>query len=166
MELVVFSLNFSSWSVRAWLALDHTGVPFKVRHIGGLVEEGWREQLLAISAAAKVPVLLDHGLTLHESLAICEYIAERHPGAGLWPDDPRARARARAVSCEMASGFHEVRHAMPMNVRGRAKGFVPSAQVQSELARIFQLWEEALDRSGGPFLIPGIRCGPRAPLGI
>jgi hypothetical protein len=71
MELVVFSLNYSPWSLRAWLALDHAGAPFQVRHIGGLVDEGWREQLLAISGAAKVPILLDGELTLHESLAIC-----------------------------------------------------------------------------------------------
>jgi glutathione S-transferase len=152
MELVVFSLNYSSWSVRAWLALDHAGVPFRVRHIGGFVEEGWREKLLAISGAARVPVLLDGGLTLHESLAICEYVAERHPEAALWPQGARARARARAVSCEMMSGFHRVRQEMPMSLRGRAKGFAPSEQAQGELARIFQLWEEALDRSGGPFL--------------
>jgi len=152
MELVVFSLNYSSWSVRAWLALDHAGVAFKVRHIGGFVDEGWRDRLLAITGAAKVPVLLDGELTVHESLAICEYIAEGHPEAGLWPQDTRARARARAVSCEMVSGFHRVRREMPMNLRGRAKSFVPSEQVKGELARIFQLWEEALHRSEGPFL--------------
>ena len=73
MELVVFSLNYSSWSVRAWLALDHAGVAFELRHIGGFVEEGWRDRLLAITGAAKVPVLLDGKLTVHESLAICEY---------------------------------------------------------------------------------------------
>ena len=118
MELVVFSLNYSSWSVRAWLALDHAGVAFEVRHIGGFVDEGWRDQLLAITGAAKVPVLLDGELTVHESLAICEYIAEAHPEAGLWPEDAGARARARAVSCEMVSGFHRVRREMPMNLRG------------------------------------------------
>ena len=152
MELVVFSLNYSSWSVRAWLALDHAGVAFEVRHIGGFVDEGWRDRLLAITGAAKVPVLLDGDLTVHESLAICEYVAEGHPEAGLWPQDARARARARAVSCEMVSGFHSVRQEMPMNLRGRAKAFVASEQVQGELVRIFQLWEEALHRSGGPFL--------------
>ena len=120
MELVVFSLNYSSWSVRAWLALDHAGVAFEVRHIGGFVDEGWRDQLLAITGAAKVPVLLDGELTVHESLAICEYIAEAHPEAGLWPENAGARARARAVSCEMVSGFHSVRQEMPMNLRGRA----------------------------------------------
>ena len=152
MELVVFSLNYSSWSVRAWLALDHAGAPFQVRHIGGLVDEGWREQLLAISGAAKVPILLDGELTLHESLAICEYVAESRPEAGLWPPGARDRARARAVSCEMMSGFQAVRQEMPMNQRGRAKAFVTSEQAQGELARIFQIWEEALHRSGGPFL--------------
>jgi len=152
MELVVFSLNYSSWSVRAWLALDHAGAEFTLRHIGGFVDRGWRDRLLAISGAAKVPVLLDGELTVHESLAICEYVAESYPEAGLWPEDTCARARARAVSCEMISGFHRVRQEMPMNLRGRAKSFVASKQVQGELARIFQLWEEALDRSGGPFL--------------
>ena len=104
MELVVFSLNYSSWSVRAWLALDHAGVAFEVRHIGGFVDEGWRDQLLAITGAAKVPVLLDGELTVHESLAICEYIAEAHPEAGLWPENAGARARARVALTARAIG--------------------------------------------------------------
>jgi glutathione S-transferase len=152
MELVVFSLNYSSWSVRAWLALDHAGAGFSLREIGGFVDPGWRQELLQISGAGKVPVLLDGDLRVHEALAICEYVAERFPDAGLWPADAAQRARARAISCEMASGFPDVRGEMPMNYRGRAGRYRPGEQAAAQVARIQQLWSECLQRSGGPFL--------------
>lgn len=152
MKLVVASLNYSSWSVRAWLALEHAGADFSTHRIELFVDPQWKQKVLQFSGAGKVPVLVDGPLSIHEALAICEYANERFPEANLWPEDLRLRARARAISQEMASGFLRIRDEMSMNFRGRAQGFVPSEAAQSEVARIFDIWEASLEASGGPFL--------------
>jgi glutathione S-transferase len=90
-----------------------------------LLKKEATEEVLQISGAGKVPVLIDGSLSVHEALAICEYVAERFPEARLWPEDQSIRARARAVSSEMSTGFVNVRNEMPMNHRGRARRFVP-----------------------------------------
>jgi glutathione S-transferase len=152
MKLVIASLNYSSWSVRAFLALDHSGASFTTHEIKLKVDPDWKEQILRFSGAGNVPILVDGSLSVHEALAICEYVAELHPEAKLWPDDIALRARARAICCEMASSFAAVRNEMPMNVRARTTRYVPSEAAEREVARVFDIWEASLESSGGPFL--------------
>ena len=98
------------------------------------------------------PTLWVDGTPIHESLAICEYTAEMFPDAGLWPEDPMARALARAVSCEMATGFLAMRGELSCHLFGRVAGYSPSSAAQKDVSRVFEIWSECLDRSGGPFL--------------
>src|SRR3954470_5456873 len=121
LRLVSANLNYSSWSIRPWLALKHAGLPFRAHDIGLKTEEGWKERILSFSGAGQVPILVDGSLSTHESLAICEYVAELAPAARLWPENAQLRARGRAIACEMHSGFAQLRRAMPMNLRGRAR---------------------------------------------
>ncbi|NNE20542.1 MAG: glutathione S-transferase [Myxococcales bacterium] len=151
-RLVVAPLNYSSWSVRAWLALDHAGAEFKTHEIALFVDPNWRNKVLQFSGAGKVPILIDGNLSIHEALAIAEYTAERFPKAQLWPDDPQLRARARAVSSEMSTSFLNVRNEMPMNYRGRASQCSPSAEASAEIDRILDIWNASLSTSPGPFL--------------
>ncbi len=152
MRLVVGSLNYSSWSARAWLGLKLAGLSFRTHTIELFVDPRWREKLLAFSGAAKVPVLVDGPLSIHESLAICEYAAELSPGAKLWPESRALRARARAVSAEMVSSFHSLRNELPTNVRGRSEGFPVSDAARADMARVRDIWSASLQSSGGPFL--------------
>lgn len=152
MRLVTAPLNYSSWSVRAWLALDHAGAEFKTHEIALYVDPDWREKVLQFSGAGKVPVLIDGSLSIHEALAIGEYVAERFPEAGLWPEDPQLRARARAVCSEMSSNFLLIREHMPMNYRGRAARFSANEATAAEIDRVFDIWNASLLTSPGPFL--------------
>ncbi|MEM8607438.1 MAG: glutathione S-transferase family protein [Myxococcota bacterium] len=152
MRLVIGPLNYSSWSLRPWLALEHAGAPFKTHEIQLFVDPGYRDKILQFSGAGTVPILVDGNLSVNESLAICEYVAERFPGAHLWPADSRLRARARAVSAEMASGFTHVRSNMPMNCRGRARAFHPDDDTAREISRILDIWGASLSTSPGDFL--------------
>jgi glutathione S-transferase len=139
--------------MRAWLALRHVGAQFKVHDVGLKTSEGWKDKILAFSGAGKVPVLVDGSLSVHESLAICEYVAELFPAAQLWPQDSKLRARGRAISCEMLSSFSALRSAMPTNLRGRAAQTPKSAEIERDIARILDIWHASLDSSGGPFLL-------------
>jgi glutathione S-transferase len=152
LRLIVTNLNYSSWSVRAWLALEQAGAPFKTLDVRMFVDETWREKVLQFSGAGKVPVLVDGNLTIHESLAICEYIAELFPGAQLWPEDRALRARARAISCEMHAGFGALRSAMPMNLRARAKKTPMNSEIQTDISRIEEIVDASLATSNGDFL--------------
>ena len=98
LRLVCGNLNYSSWSVRPWLALKHAGLPFRTHDVGLKTEDGWKDRILSFSGAGLVPVLVDGSLSIHESLAICEYVAELAPAARLWPEDDKLRARGRAIS--------------------------------------------------------------------
>ncbi|MFW2389465.1 MAG: glutathione S-transferase family protein [Polyangiales bacterium] len=152
MRLVIAPLNYSSWSVRAWLALDHAGADFKTHEIALFVDPDWRDKVLQFSGAGKVPILIAGNLSVHEALAICEYAAERFPSAVLWPDDAQLRARARAVSMEMSTGFTNIRAEMPMNYRGTATRFSPSDEASREIERVLDIWNASLATSPGPFL--------------
>src|SRR5262245_12604853 len=110
--LVIGNKNYSSWSMRAWLALKHIGVDFDEVRIP-LYNEGHKEKILGYSPAGKVPVYIEDGNAVWDSLSILEYIAEKHPS--LWPADPRARALARSVSAEMHSGFTAIRGSIFFN---------------------------------------------------
>jgi len=152
LTLVIASLRYSSWSVRAWLALTHAGARFDTKIIGLLTEPDWKEHILTYSPAGKFPVLLIDDLVIHESLAICEWANERFPDAGLWPEDPMQRARARSVSTEMATGFEKIRENMPMHDHARVPGFEPDDETRAQIEHLFGLWQDCLRVSGGPYL--------------
>ncbi|MCI0573982.1 MAG: glutathione S-transferase family protein [Myxococcaceae bacterium] len=153
LTLVIGTKNYSSWSFRPWLALKHLRVPFReqVVHLG---EATTRPAILQHSPSGRVPVLLHGKVRVWDSLAICEYLAERFPEAGLWPRDVEARAVARAVSAEMHAGFQALRNNMPMNVRARKPGRGRGAGVDEDVQRLQELVEECRTRfgAGGPFL--------------
>jgi glutathione S-transferase len=153
LRLVYANLNYSSWSIRPWLALKHAGLEFRGHDIGLKTQEGWKDRILAFSGAGKVPVLVDGSLSVHESLAICEYVAELAPAARLWPEDAKLRARGRAIACEMHSGFAHLRRVMATNLRGRAARTPKDPQLDAELARVLDIWRASLSSNGGPFLL-------------
>jgi glutathione S-transferase len=160
--LVIGNKNYSTWSLRPWLALRMAGIAFD-EVLVPLYEPTSKAALLRHSPAGKVPVLKDETedgeRLVFESLAICEYAAELAPSAGLWPADAAARAHARSISAEMHAGFAALRSAMPMNLRvkGGRLATPPSAEVQGEIARIGGLLDDARARfgAGGPFLFGG-----------
>lgn len=153
LRLVLGNLNYSSWSVRPWLALKQAGLPFRTFDVGMKTDDGWKERILSFSGAGKVPILVDGSLSVHESLAICEYVAELAPAARLWPEEPSLRARGRAISCEMHSGFAALRQAMSMNLRARAARTPQSSAIDADIARILDIWRASLSTSSGSFLL-------------
>jgi glutathione S-transferase len=146
--------NYSSWSLRAWLALKRTTVAFDEVVIP-LYQPGSRETVLKYSPSGRVPALRHDDLTVWESLAICEYLAETFPNFALWPADQAARARARAVSAEMQSSFRALREHMPMNVRSSFPGRGVTPEVQADINRVMAIWRDCRARYGegnGEFL--------------
>ena len=153
MELVVGTKRWSTWSLRPWLALKHTGAAFTETLVGLRQDEGRTEAaILPHSPSGLVPVLKDGGLSVWDSLAICEYLAEKFPAAKLWPDDPAMRAMARAAAAEMHSGFQSLRGECPMALEAEPKVTSLSEATQKNVRRIVALWSDLLGRSGGPFL--------------
>jgi glutathione S-transferase len=152
-KLVVGNKNYSSWSLRPWLLMRQAGIAFDEVFISLYLPES-RLKLLDYSPAGKVPILVDGAVTVWDSLAICEYLAETQPGKRLWPADVAARAHARAISAEMHAGFSNLRQHMSMNCRKRFPGKGRTPEVLAEVGRITQMWEECRRRyaSGGPFL--------------
>jgi len=152
--LVVGNKNYSSWSLRPWLAMKVLAIPFREQRVP-LYGAGSKEELLRHSPAGKVPVLVDGDLAVWDSLAILEYLAERNPG--LWPADAAQRARARSISAEMHSGFANLRNHMSMNVRRRFPGKGRTPEVLAEIRRIVEIWSACR----GPFLF-GAFCAADA----
>lgn len=152
-ELYIGDQAYSSWSLRAWLMLDRFGLPFEIRKVG-VFSGDLADQMRHLAPARLVPTLrTPEGTVVGESLAIAETLAERHPEAGLWPSDPAARATARWLCAEMASGFAALRRECAMNLLHVYAGFRPSPQVIADLTRIQELWSHARD-------ISGARSGP------
>jgi glutathione S-transferase len=153
LSIIIGSKNYSSWSLRAWLALEQTGAPFDEVVIA-LDRPETKGEIARHSPSGRVPALHDGERVVWDSLAIAEYLAERFPEAGLWPADESARAIARAVSAEMHAGFSALRQNMPMNMRASAPGRGRAPGVDEDLARIFAIWRECRERfgAGGPFL--------------
>ena len=150
--LYVWNYNYSSWSMRAGLALRQTGAPFREVSVQG--EGADTAALKARSPSGRFPVL-EHGTELiWDSLAIGEYLHELFPNAGLWPSAGHARAHARSMVAEMHSGFEALRSALPMNIAKRYPGFYKTSTVRREIARITEMWQTCLDRFGGdgPYL--------------
>lgn len=153
MKLVIANKNYSTWSLRAWLVARAAGLAFEEILID-LDAPDTGDKIRKYSAAARVPVLLDGDVTVWDSLAIAEYLAEKAPSAGLWPSDPKARAIARAITAEMHSGFGALRGYLPMNIRRPPAARPEKAEVSADIARITQIWREtrAAFGEGGPFL--------------
>ncbi len=151
LTLYVGNKNYSSWSMRPWMAMTAAGIDFTDVVIPFDFAAG-NPEIRAISPTGKVPLLRHGDLLVWESLAIIEHVAELFPDAGLWPADRQARARARSYSMEMLSGFRALRGACPMNIRRPKKALDVNADVRADVARIEEIWKEALALSGGPFL--------------
>ena len=151
--LVIGNKAYSSWSLRPWLLMRQAGIAFDEIRVS-LYQEGARQKILQYSATGKVPVLIDGDLTIWDSLAICEYLAEIYPEKRLWPPETPARARARCISAEMHSGFTHLRTQMPMNVRREISGRSRTSEVLAEISRIETIWNDCRSQFGGrgPFL--------------
>ena len=151
MKIIIGNKNYSSWSLRAWLAAREGGFNFGEIDIP-LFRPDSRERILSHSPSGKVPCLNDNGVLVWDSLAIGEYLAEKQPA--LLPADPVARATARAVSAEMHAGFRDLRTHMPMNIRKDYRGFGRSPDVDEDIARIIAIWNDCRARfgAGGPYL--------------
>ena len=150
-ELYIANKNYSSWSLRPWALLRALDIPFdeKLVPFTGGAGENW-DAFRAFSPTGKVPCLRDGDSVVWDSLAIAEYLAERHPG--VWPADPQARAWARCAAAEMHSGYAALRSVCTMNCGVRVRVEAPSAALRRDVARIEELWHEGLARFGGPFL--------------
>jgi glutathione S-transferase len=155
--LTIGNRNNSSWSLRAWLALEQTGAEFEEDQIW-LDSDPERKQRLERGPTGRVPVLRHGEVTVWDSLAIGEYLAELFPDAGLWPHDRAFRAHARTIVAEMHSGFFAVRENMPMNCRTRKPFVDRGPQVAAEVERISEIWNDTRTRfgAGGEFLF-GVR---------
>jgi glutathione S-transferase len=153
LQLIIGNKNYSSWSFRPWFAMKVAGIAFSETLIS-LEAADFKSRLLALSGAGKVPVLVDGDVRVWESLAILEYLAEKFPAAGLWPEDPAARAHARAVAAEMHAGFQPLRQLLPMNVWRPVLLRALDAGVSGDVERIEAIWSECRSRfgAGGPFL--------------
>jgi len=151
--LVIGDKAWSSWSLRPWLAAKVAKLLFREEDIR-LRQPDTAQQIARFSPSGRVPVLIHGGLTVWDSLAICEYIAELAPDAGLWPQDEKLRATARAIACEMHSGFQALRSEFPMDYHARIAGAVPSAQARADIIRIVEIWNGTRTSHGksGPFL--------------
>jgi glutathione S-transferase len=157
LTLVIGNKNYSSWSMRAWVALRGCGVAFTERQLK-FESQGWRDNIGALSPSGLVPVLWEGdvgtGFATWDTLAIIERAHELSPSSGVWPADPRARARARSICSEMHGGFRALRGAMPMNIRSRYPGKGMNPDVAKDIARIGALWGAAKKDfgGGGPYL--------------
>jgi len=153
LKLVIGNKNYSSWSLRPWLAMKQFGLDFDEVRIALDTPES-TEKIQQYSPSGKVPVLIHDTLTVWETLAICEYLAEQFPKLNWWPEDQTARAIARSISAEMHSGFQNLRQNMPMDCRARLPGKGMSSEVQKDIARITAIWQECRQQfgSGGNLL--------------
>lgn len=153
MQIVIGNKNYSSWSLRGWLALHHTGVPFEEIMLE-LDTPEFAARIGDYSPAGRVPVLVDGAVRVWDSLAIIEYLAEKFPAAGLWPADPAARALARSVVAEMHSGFGGLRNHYPMNIRRPVAERPPTEAAAADIARVTAIWRDCRARFGaaGPYL--------------
>jgi glutathione S-transferase len=148
LTLVIGNKNYSSWSLRPWLLMKAGGLEFDEVRVP-LYTEGSEEQVRRYSPTGKLPVLQHKGLTVWDSLAICEYLAEQFPQINAWPADTGARAWARAISAEMHSGFPAMRQTLPMNCRIRLQSFPLTDEVQADVDRVRQIWCECRQRFAG-----------------
>src|SRR5579859_4958514 len=154
LRLVIGNKNYSSWSMRPWLALRANQIAFEEIFIPLYTGAADKQRLLDVTRAGKVPVLIDGAVTIWDSLAILEYLAERFPEIRLWPEDWAQRAHARSISAEMHSGFAALRNECGMNLHRPVGAVKLSADARADIARIQEIWTECRARFGasGPFL--------------
>src|SRR5262245_17287101 len=149
--LTISSKNYSSWSLRGWLLCRMAGLEFSEKRMPS-DDPSTRAELLLLSPSFLVPCLTHNGVSVWDTLAIAEYLNELRPDAGLMPADRGARARCRAVSGEMHSGFINLRSALPMNLKMHYPCFKVWAGAQADIDRIVAIWHECFAVSGGPYL--------------
>ncbi len=159
MQLIIGNKNYSSWSMRPWVLMKALGIDFQERKVrfDFTPDSAFYREIGAVTPAGKVPVLVDDGFAVWDSLAIVEYLADRFPDKAVWPRDARLRARARSLCAEMHSGFGQLRTHCMMNIDADlapvgARLLQAEAGLRKDLARVVELWTEALAQSGGPFL--------------
>jgi glutathione S-transferase len=161
MQLYIGNKNYSSWSMRPWVLMRAFGIPFdevmvRFDDFHGS-DSAFKRRIAEVTPTGRVPVLVDDGFAVWDTLAIAEYLAERFPQHALWPRDARQRARARSLCAEMHSGFSALRSHCPQNLEAAlpavgARLLKEQSGVRADLQRIDALWSEALQASGGPFL--------------
>jgi glutathione S-transferase len=148
-ELYIANKDYSSWSLRPWMLMRALSIPFEERFVPFEEGSNW-SRFRRFSPNGRVPCLHDGANVVWDSLAIVEYLAERH--AGVWPEDAAARAWARSAASEMHSGFAELRERCPMNCGLRVELHEIGAALEADLARVDELWSEGISRFGGPYL--------------
>jgi len=148
-RLVTANRNYSSWSLRPWVLMRTLGIPFEDQVVTFAGLDNYRE-FRSFSPNGMVPALIDGDRTVWDSLGIALYLADRHEG--VWPADPGAKAWAQCVACEMHGGFSALRNACTMNVGVRVRRNVDSPALQRDVARIAEIFEDGIERFGGPFL--------------
>ena len=156
LTLIIGNKNYSSWSFRPWIGMKAAGIAFDEVVIS-LNAPDFKARVSKHSGTGKVPVLIDGGVEVWESLAILEYAAEKFPAAKLWPQDTAARAHARTISSEMHAGFVPLRRAAPMNMWRPVKRLELNPDVAANVSRIDAMWTDCRTRfgAGGPFLFGG-----------
>ena len=154
LTLVIGNKNYSSWSMRPWLALRANNIAFEEVFIPLYTGDADKKRILGFTRSGKVSALIDADVTIWDSLAIIEYLAEMFPEARLWPEDRARRAHARSISAEMHSGFMALRNECGMNLHRPVGAIALSADARANVARIEQIWIECRERYGtsGPFL--------------
>ncbi len=160
LKLYIGNKNYSSWSMRPWVLLRQAGIAFEevlVRFDSFESNSAFKKALQGVSPTGRVPLLVDNGLTVWDTLAIAEYVAEKYPQAQLWPASTTARARARSICAEMHSGFHALRDICPMNIEAQladtgALIWRDKPAVRAEVRRIVEMWGALLEEHGGPML--------------
>lgn len=153
MELVIGTKAWSTWSLRPWLVLKRAGVDFKEIEVALRQGDTTSAEIGKISPTKLAPALKDGDLVVWDSLAICEYLAEKFPDANLWPADPVLRALGRSISAEMHSGFQSLRGECPMALDEAPRKLDISEATQKDVRKIVERWSQLLKRSGGPFLL-------------
>lgn len=147
LKLVIANKNYSSWSMRPWVALVAFGIPFEEIKLA-LDRPDTSDRIAAYSPAGRVPVLLDGKIAVWDSLAICEYAAEQFPQYAMWPRPVVARAMARSICAEMHSGFADLRNNMGMNIRASLPGHGSTPGTQADIGRIVEIWETCFSEFG------------------
>ena len=154
LKLVIGNKNYSSWSMRPWLALRANNIAFEEVFIPLYTGDADKRRILEVTPSGKVPALVDGDITVWDSLAIIEYLAERFPDARLWPEDRASRAHARSISAEMHSGFMALRNECGMNLHRPVGAVALSDDARANVARVQDIWADCARRYGkeGPFL--------------
>jgi len=157
LKIVVGNKKYSSWSLRPWLVLKQTGAPFE-EIVVPLDMPDTAANIRKYSPSGRVPALIDGDLTVWDSLAISEYLHEKFPGKGLWPQDTARRARARSIAAEMHSGFANLRNDCSMKIVEQSPYKPLRPGTQADVDRVVAIWEECLQKAGGPFLFGKEPC--------